>query len=437
MITPSAPTRRLMISISLENKPQNGGGATDGDYRPLDEVLIYDENANSIIENCNKESLNSQIQEWFLQEYKAEKDSLAIRKLDNQKSFNQDNHYIVTCGDKEYHVKPAMHGAGNTLGSKFNEMAFYKLNEILKIGSISNGFVTKEGILMICTEDLKFRSLGKAPNKTISFEDNRLSQGIKRDIVDNIPIREKDNVHRCVSEIAINLLFYSDVRANYGNTGFKVTRKVIDEGGIELKEKPFIIDFKLASREDLDRKFRTHYSILCEVDKVKEFAEIIANYLYDDSEKKEIPINIFKFQQDPQIIKEALKKLFLTENGDINKFDKAIADAFEFTTSLARKSKMSDQNLSDNLEEIEEIKQRTIINVNAFLENPKILGFLEEEGRKIKEEKGLDQISLSVSPTSSNLLGAGAATSVSPTDSRSVSPTTLEPVSPDDRGLSI
>jgi len=414
------------------------GGATDGDYRPLDEVLIYDEDANSIIENCNKESLKSQIQEWFLQEYKAEKDSLAIRKLDNQKSFNQDNHYIVTCGDKEYHVKPAMHGAGNSLGSKFNEMAFYKLNEILKIGSISNGFVTKEGILMICTEDLKFRSLGKAPNKTISFEDNRLSPGIKRDIVDNIPIREKDNVHRCVSEIAINLLFYADVRSNYGNTGFKVTRKVIDEDGIEVKEKPFIIDFKLSSQEELDRKYKASYSFssMSRPDKVREFAEIIANYLEDDSEKKEIPINIFKFQQDPQIIKEALKKLFLTENGDINKFDKAIADAFEFTTSLARKSKMSAKNLSDNLKNIEEIKQKTIINVNAFLENPKILGFLEEEGRKIKEEKGLDQISSS-SPTSSNLSGAGAATSVSPTDSRSVSPTDLRSVSPDNTGLSI
>lgn len=106
------------------------------------------------------------------------------------------------------------------MGSKFNEIAFYKLNENLKIGPKCDAFVSRIGILMICTEDLNHRSLGNAKGKTISFKDNEFDKAI----VDKIPDREQDSVHRCVSEIAINLLSYADVQRNYSNTGFKITK---------------------------------------------------------------------------------------------------------------------------------------------------------------------------------------------------------------------
>ena len=157
--------------------------------------------------------------------------------------------------------------------------------------------------------------------------------------------------------------------------------------------------------------------IIVQSEKIKEYAQIIDSHLNSDPEKKEIPTDIFKFnQEDPQIIKDALKKLFLTENGDITKFDEAISDAFDFAISLAKNSGMSDRNLSDNITNIEIQKQKTILHVNTFLENPKIISFLEEEGRKIKAEKALTVSSTSVSAGSSG----GASTSTSPRDSESV-----------------
>ena len=378
--------------------------------RALDSVSIDDDVAKNIIEHNNK-GLISEITDWFAQQHKVDRQSLEIKKLESKKGINADYHYIITHDKKEYHIKPALHGVGFSLGSKFNEIAFYKLNENLKIGPKCDAFVSRIGILMICTEDLNHRSLGNAQGKTISFKDNEFDKAI----VGKIPDREQDSVHRCVSEIAINLLSYADVQRNYSNTGFKITKKILDDGLEQRKEKPFIIDFRLSNQGDLIDKYGDFG--IDQLEKIKEYAQKIASHLNSDLEKKEIPTDIFKFnQEDPQIIKDALKKLFLTEDGDLNKFDKAISNAFDFAISLARESGMSELNLTGNIANIEIQKQKTIFHVKTFLENPIIMNFLEEEGRKIKVEKALTISSASFSPSSSG----GASGSTSPRDSESV-----------------
>lgn len=379
--------------------------------RVLDSVSISDEAAKNIIMH-NKEGLTSEIVDWFAQQHKVDRESLKIKKLESEKGINADYHYIITHDEKEYHIKPALHGVGLSLGSKFNEIAFYKLNENLKIGPKCDAFVSRIGILMICTEDLKFRSVGNAQDKTISFQDNELEKAK----IGKIPDRDKDNVHRCVSEIAINLLSYADVQRNYSNTGFKITKKIIDDGLEQIKEKPFIIDFRLSNETDLSNKYPGS-DIIVQSEKIKEYAQIIASHLNSDPEKKEIPIDIFKFKQDdPQIIKDALKKLFLTEDGNLSKFDEAISNAFDYSILLAKNSGMSDRDLSDNITNIETQKQKTILHIKAFLENPKIHNFLEEEGRKIKAEKTLTVSSASLSASGSE----GNSVSTSPRDLESV-----------------
>ena len=300
------------------------------------------------------------------------------------------------------------------MGSKFNEIAFYKLNENLKIGPKCDAFVSRIGILMICTEDLNFRSVGNAQDKAISFKDNEFEIVHQPHIVDAIPTRDRDNVHRFATELAINLLSYADVQRNYSNTGFKITRKITDDGSEQLKEKPFIIDFRLSNEGDLTDKYGDFR--IDQLEKIKEYADIIASHLNSDPEKKEIPTDIFKFKDDPQIIKDALKKLFLAEDGDLNKFHEAISNAFGFAISLARESGMSEQNLRDNIANINKQKNKIELHVNVFLENPKIISFLEEEGRKIKAEKALTISSTSVSASSSR----GASGRTSPRDSESV-----------------
>jgi hypothetical protein len=379
--------------------------------RVLDSVSISDEAAKNIIMH-NKEGLTSEIVDWFAQQHKVDRESLKIKKLESKKGINADNHYIITHDGKEYHVKPALHGVGLSLGSKFNEIAFYKLNENLKIGPKCDAFVSDIGILMICTEDLKFRSVGNAQDKTISFKDNEHEKAK----IDKIPERDRDSVHRCVSEIAINLLFYADVQHNYSNTGFKITTKTIDGGLEQRKEKPFIIDFRLSNETDLSDKYPGS-DIIIQSEKIREYAQKIASHLDSGSAKEEIPIDIFKFnQEDPQIIKDALKKLFLTENGDITKFDEAISNAFDYSILLAKNSGMSDRDLSGNIANIEIQKQKIILHVKTFLENPKIHNFLEEEGRKIKAEKALTVSSASLSASGSE----GASASTSPRDLESV-----------------
>ena len=409
---PSNPGLQIVISENYIPNRESCFVQTEIDVAPsraLDSVSIEDHAAKNIIK-YNNEGLSSEIVDWFVQQHKVDRESLKIEKLKSKKGINADYHYIITHDKKEYHIKPALHGVGLSLGSKFNEIAFYKLNENLKIGPKSDAFVSRIGILMICTEDLNHRSLGNAQGKTISFKDNEFENAkIKK-----IPERDRDSVHRFATELAINLLSYADVQRNYSNTGFKITRKITDDGLEQRKEKPFIIDFRLSNEGDLTDKYEFYR--VDQLEKIKEYADIIASHLNSDPEKKEIPIDIFKFKDDPQIIKDALKKLFLTEDGDLNKFHEAISNAFDFAISLARESRMSERDLSDNITNIEIQKQKTILHVNTFLENPKIISFLEEEGRKIKAEKALTVSSKSVSAGSSG----GASTSTSPRDSESV-----------------
>ena len=378
------------------------------EFKPHKESL----HSTDIEDSLAKEEVRNQtLQEGFKQELVAkfagmnstEIDSIKIEKLRNSKGVNAESHFIINHGEKKYHAKPALHGKGISLGSKFNEITFYKLNEILKIGPRSNGIVSENGVLMIITEDLSSRTVGNAENKTISFTDNEESRGVKKDVVEAIPSRHRDNVHRCATEIVINLLFYADVQKNYANTGFKITKKIIDGDLQEIKEKPFIIDFRLSTNEDLYAKYEDY--VTNQSDEIKKYAEIIGSYLDDESPRAKIPIDVFDFNQnDPEIIKDALKKLFLTEDGDLSKFDKAISTAFDFAISLARESGMLERDLTDNIANIEIQKQKTILHVNTFLENPKIISFLEEEGRKIKEKLSPQAITSSPSVEASRAI---------------------------------
>ena len=382
----------------------------------LHSANIEDWSAKKLVEKITqKETFREDLVAKFSRIYSTEIDSIKIEKLQGSKGVNADSHFIITHGEKKYHAKPALHGNGISLGSKFNEITFYKLNEILKIGPRCDGIVSDDGVLMIVTEDLSSRTVGNAQNKTISFADNEKSKGVKKDVIEAIPSRHRDNVHRCATEIVINLLFYADVQANYGNTGFKITKKIIDGDSQEIKEKPFIIDFRLSTNEDLHLKYNEF--LTNQSDEIKKYAEIIGSHLDSGSAKEEIPVDIFKFKQDdPQIIKDALKKLFLTEDGNLSKFDEAILNAFDYSTLLAKNSGMSDRDLSDNITSIEIQKQKTILHVKAFLENPKIHNFLEEEGRKIKAEKTLTASSASLSASGSE----GGSASTSPRDLESV-----------------
>ena len=172
---PSNPGLQIVISENIVG-PQRENCFVQAQVnvapsRALDSVSIEDHAAKNIIEH-NNEGLSSEIVDWFAQQHKVDRESLEIKKLESKKGINADYHYIITHDKKEYHIKPALHGVGLSLGSKFNEIAFYKLNENLKIGPKSDAFVSRIGILMICTEDLNHRSLGNAQGKTISFKDN-------------------------------------------------------------------------------------------------------------------------------------------------------------------------------------------------------------------------------------------------------------------------
>ena len=303
--------------------------------------------------------------------------TIKIERPPNIKGYNACSHFIITHGRESYHAKSAMHSSEISLGSKFNEIAFYKLNEILKIGPRCNGIVSEDGILMIITEDLKFRKIGDKKNKEIFFVDNQYKK-----IINTIPTRERDNVHRCVTEIAINLFFYRDVENNHSNTGFKTTKEPSSDGSQAIKEKPFIIDFTLASSQDLITKYQY------DGDKKKiitKYAEEVASFLNDDSQDKKMCIIIFQFNQEPQIIKEALKKLFLKENGDMGKIDEAIENAFEYAISLAESSDMTKENLQAHKTVLEFQKAEKLLLIKTFLENGAIKAFLEQESKNIKE----------------------------------------------------
>lgn len=366
--------------------------------------LIDDEQAyDAVREGSSNVSFSKEIKAAFIKNYQSfgfasnqhdlSESNIEVMKLNTHlgkaKGINSSSHFIIRdlAHNKQYHVKSALHGSGISLGSKFNEIAFYKLNEEMKIGPRCGGILSREGILMIVSEDLGSRSIGNAKNKQVSFSDNEKSiidgKPIKKDIVSEIPEREKENIHRCVIEIMINLCFYADVQSNYANTGFKETVKNNADKPAEIKRKPFIIDFRLAGPHDLLRKFNNTTSIYEEVsplNEVKKYADIVASKINPSLEVGPIRKDIFEFEENPKIFQEALKKLFFNyETGEATKFHDAITRSFEYASHLTNQS----LECKEEHQSILLLQQRKIVaHINKFLENPDIANFFEQEKEK-------------------------------------------------------
>ena len=218
------------------------------------------------------------------------------------------------------------------------------------------GFVSKDGVVMIFTEDLNFRSLGEEAKgkeftrKKIAFQDNTRFK-IK---CDTIPERHGENVNRCAIELVIDLFQYKDVQNNLGNTGFKIS----DE-----KEKPFIIDFTLRDENPvaIGRKEIETYA--------KEFENILVKN--EESSNKEFHKNIFAYNRDAEVIKGTLKKLFLDDNGEIKKFENDIKKSFEEARELLKSCEMEmDTSLSEkHANALDTLEKERLEMINIFLEN--------------------------------------------------------------------
>ena len=239
------------------------------------------------------------------------------------------------------------------------------------IGPRCHGFVSKEGVVMILTEDLNFRSL-KGANKEVSFSDNEKSNELE-----SLPGREQDSVHRCVAQITINLLSLLDIEKNPGNTGFKSSHEIGNEK--DRKQKLFIVDFTLNSFENWSFD-------------INAYADSLALILKPLSQQplSEQPKNIFKFEESPEVIGKALIKLFLDDDGEIKKFENDIEKAFKKSRELLSPYKIEDTNTDYKIPHLEALKTqevRLLKRLNIFLGNNVIRTFLEEAGRKIKEKK--------------------------------------------------
>jgi hypothetical protein len=206
----------------------------------------------------------------------------------------------------------------------------------------------------------------------------------------------------------------ADVQKNLGNTGFKTTIRILEDS-TEEKNKPFIIDFRLLNSQDALFEYEPFsfsqdkpFSLVeHKIKKIKEYAIELQNILNEKTLDKEFPKNIFAYERNESVVKDALKKLFLDENGEINKFNKNIEDGFAFAIEKLREScDISDKNFVKHLTVLNEQKTEKLKMLNIFLENKGIGAFLEEAGKKIKEEK------LSKQGTESN-----PPTDVSPTNS--------------------
>ena len=205
------------------------------------------------------------------------------------------------------------------------------------IGPRCYGFVSKEVVVMILTEDLNDRSLNGGMNKVVSFSDNVN----KKEKLESIPNREQDSVHLCEAEIAIILSSLFDIKDNPGNTGFKSSRV----NDAKIKEKLFILDFTLLLNVPLS-------DLLVHTVDIKTYAESLARILKPSSEpssekpkNQTIPKNIFKYKESPEVIGTALKKLFLDDDGEIKKFETDIKKAFKEARELLKSYKIEDKNV--------------------------------------------------------------------------------------------
>jgi hypothetical protein len=371
--------------------------STSRDSFNLDRVFLGDGEAKrEVNREVNKEGFMEELRAAFARLKAIENlNDVQIVKMAEAKGVNNNSHFIATHGDKKYHIKAALHGMGISLGSKFNEIAHYKLNEKLGIGPRCDGILTPRGVLMIVTEDLSTRSIGAAQGKTITFSDNeeRDAEGNirKKGIAGIVPDRHRDNVHRCATEIAINLLFYADVQRNFGNTGFKTT--VTESGGEKIvKQKPFIVDFRLSNTNDLMKKYLDSSEVYREISmgsEVEKYAETIGLKLEGEVESGPIKKDVFEFDESPEVFKDALKKLFLEESGEPTKFQRAIRESFGYAKDLVLNSQSRAVDNEQHVEALTLREKLTLSHVNdTFLVNPKIIKSLSEQVQKNMKEGG-------------------------------------------------
>ncbi len=326
--------------------------------------------------HASKPEFKDEIVDAFVANHGAKKDSITIDTFDGE-GFNRNSHFIINYEGKKWHAKPALHGKDFSLGTPLNEFAHYKLNEHLGIGPRCYGFVSKEGVVMILTEDLNYRSLNGGMNKKVSFSNNVN----KKEKLESIPNREQDSVHRCKAEIAINLLSLFDIKDSPGNTGFKSSRV----NDAEIKEKLFILDFILNTynpEEPID---------------MKTYAESLARILKPSSEKplsepssdqpgnQTIPKNIFKYKESPEVIGTALKKLFLDDDGEIKKFETDIKKAFKESRTLLESYNIEDKNVKKTQDpKTEDPKTGDTETTNGDFKEPHLLALKQQENKLLE-----------------------------------------------------
>ena len=362
-----------------------------------------------VTNRASKDEFTVEIKDAFVKNHGAEKGSINIEKFKGTtEGANRNSHFIINYEGKKWHAKPAIHGKDYSLGTPFNEFAHYKLNEHLGLGPRCYGFVSKDGVLMILTEDLNYRSLNGGMNKVVSFSDNVN----KEEKLESIPNREQDSVHLCEAEIAIILSSLFDIKDNPGNTGFKSSRV----NDAKIKEKLFIVDFTLLLNVPMS-------DLLVHTVDIKTYAERLAQILKPSSEpssekpeNQKIPKIIFKYKESPEVIGAALKKLFLDDDGEIKKFETDIKKAFKEARELLGSYKIEDKNVNKtedpktgdtetedpktgdtetvnedfknpHLKALKKQENKLLKSLNTFLENEAIRTFLKEAGPKHKEEQ--------------------------------------------------
>ncbi|MBM3590237.1 MAG: hypothetical protein FJX30_02525 [Alphaproteobacteria bacterium] len=299
----------------------------------LKESVISDDDAKqNIAKICSEEGFMDEIKVLFKKKFKTENE-VSITKTNDIRGVNSNCHFIINHNDKEYHIKPALHGIGTSVGSKFNEIFFYKINEELKIGPQCEGILTKDGILMIVTEDLKHRKTNHAKETSYkdSDEESRLS----------IPRRNRDSVHRCALEFCVKLFNFFDIKKNYPNTGIKTSIF-----NFTRKEKAMIVDFRIANNDDhLDHHFTMETLENINIKEVDKYFSELDSFL--TSNENPPAQEIFSFKKDPQIYLDALSKLFISDDGEINRINVAIEKSKNYTLELIK----SDEHHKEELKE--------------------------------------------------------------------------------------
>ena len=289
--------------------------------------------------------------------------------IDDAYSLNSRSHKIIIIDDKKYHLKPAIQTANSNHGSKYNELLYYKMCEYLGIGPRCEGIVMKDsGALFILTEDLSTRNI-KGKKKDISFATRKSDAEFEQ-----IPERQKDNIHRIVLNLAIFLLDLDDLQTNSANLGTKTS---------DQKKKVFLFDFLLNEfpvilDSDLDRFFNF-------ISKIIEGQEVESIPDKDKHlEKFFIPCKL-----DQDSVKAAIEKLCIDKTATPDLISKKLENNFTKALNYV-KNMLSrihyDVPQNQDLNEDKEIHREAIKNVEdkqiklfkIFLKHPGIAKFLDE-----------------------------------------------------------